>query len=205
VIGPKADFRELLDQRAGLGMPIMFYWALTELFRMDTAEADRMALAEIRNRWRNMVEFLEDAGTLSESFVNDCGGGMSESCHNYGAVPAYFLSSYVLGVRTERSDDGWRLVINPRRADLLRASGAVVTRFGLVSLEWVIDGNVWRLEVGLPDGVPAEIRLAGVKEGTLIGGGAELRGLGRRGRNCVFTGGPGRLKLQIELELPETF
>lgn len=205
VIGPKADFRELLDQRAGLGMTIMFYWALTELFRMDTAEADRMALAEIRNRWRNMVEFLEDAGTLSESFVNDCGGGMSESCHNYGAVPAYFLSSYVLGVRTERSDDGWRLVINPRRADLLRASGFAVTRFGLVSLEWVIDGNVWRLEVGLPDGVPAEIRLAGVKEGTLIGGGAELRGIGRRGRNCVFTGGPGRLKLQIELELSETF
>ena len=205
VIGPKADFRELLDRRAGLGMPIMYYWALTELYRMDTAEADRIALDEIRNRWRNMVSFLDDAGTLSESFVDDCGGGMSESCHNYGAVPAYFLSSYVLGVRAEKSDGGWMLVINPRPADVLRASGFVVTRFGLVSLEWVIDGKVWRLEVGLPEGVPAEIRLAGVKEGTLIGGGAELRGLRRRGRNCVFTGGPGRLELQVELDLPEKF
>lgn len=199
VIGPKADFRELLDQGAGLGMPIMFYWALTELFRMDTVEADRMALAEIRNRWRNMVEFLEDAGTLSESFVNDSGGGMNESCHNYGAVPAYFLSSYVLGVRAEKWDDGWGLVINPRPADLSWAKGVVVTRFGLVSVGWRIEEGLWRLEIDLPDGAPAEIRLPGASMESLVHRGVGISGIHKRGRNLIMTAGSGRLELEVGL------
>jgi len=203
VIGPKPDFRELLDQRAGLGMPIMFYWALTELFRMDTAEADRIALDEIRGRWKNMVHFLEDAGTLSESFVDDSGGGMSESCHNYGSIPAYFLSSYVLGVRSEGLNDDWRLVINPRPSGLTDAKGVVVTRFGLVSIDWVMDGGVWRLEIGLPDGVPAEIRVPGVRRDSLVPSGAVISGLHQSGRNLIMSAGSGRVTLRMELESTE--
>jgi Bacterial alpha-L-rhamnosidase 6 hairpin glycosidase domain/Bacterial alpha-L-rhamnosidase C-terminal domain len=159
VVGAKPDFRDLLDRRAGLGMPVMFHWAFTELYRMDTAEADLIALSETRARWGNMVRFLEDAGTLSESFVNDQGGGMSESCHNYGAIPAYFLSSWLLGVRVEDPLAAKRLVLNPRPADLDQARGVVVTPFGPVPMTWRIADGVWNLECTVPHGVTAELRL----------------------------------------------
>jgi hypothetical protein len=167
VIGPKPDFRELLDRRAGLGMPIMFHWAFTELYRMDTAEADLVALSETRARWANMVRFLEDAGTLSESFVNDQGGGMSESCHNYGSIPAYFLSSYLLGVRVEGTPERKRLILNPRPGDLNEAAGVVVTPLGQVPMAWSVRNHEWKLRFTIPDGLTAELRLPDIEAGSL--------------------------------------
>ncbi len=168
VVGPKPDFRELLDRRAGLGMPIMFHWAFTELYRMDTAEADLIALSETRKRWGNMVRFLEDAGTLSESFVNDHGGGMSESCHNYGAIPAYFLSSYLLGVRVEVSPERKQLILNPRPGNLSDTDGLVMTELGQVPMAWSIRNSEWTLRFIIPEGQTAELRLPNIDPSSLI-------------------------------------
>ena len=168
-VGLKANFRDLLDQRAGLGMPIMFYWVFTEIYRMDTPETDLLALSEIRRRWTNMVRFLQDAGTLSESFVDDQGGGMSESCHNYGAIPAYFLSSYLLGIRVEEPVENKRIEINPRPGGLTRASGAVVTPFGPVPMAWERgDDGRWELRFTVPEGITAELRLPDVDADALV-------------------------------------
>lgn len=174
-IGLKTDFRKLLDSRSGLAMPIMFYWAFTELYRMDTPEADLLVLAETRARWGNMVLHLQDAGTLSESFVNNEGGGMSESCHNYGSVPAFFLSSYLLGVRVEHPAEKMRLVVTPRPADLDWARGVVVTPFGAVPVEWEINDSAWEIRVKIPDGVDAKIRLPDVWDDSVTVNGLRMK------------------------------
>lgn len=197
VIGPKPDFRELLAKRAGLGMPVMFYWAFTELYRMDTSEADLLAVDEMRRRWEHMVGFLQDAGTLSESFVDERGGGMSESCHNYGSIPAYFLSSYLLGIRVEDFSGEARLIINPRPAGIRRAKGVVVTPYGPVSMAWEIRNGEWLLEFAVPDAVPAQIRLPNVDVRTLV-----LNGIGHpeariSGRSAVLDVGPGATVIRV--------
>jgi hypothetical protein len=196
-IGVKANFRELLGSRAGLAMPIMFYWAFTELYRMDTPEADLLALSETRARWGNMVRHLQDAGTLSESFVNDQGGGMSESCHNYGAVPAYFLSSYLLGVRVEHPLAEKRLVLNPRPADLASARGVVVTPFGPVPMAWMIREGAWELEFTVPDGITAELRLPETDAASLLHNGAPAPACRTAGRDTVLTVGPGPGRIRV--------
>jgi hypothetical protein len=186
VVGIKKDFRNLLENRAGLNMPIMFYWAFTELYRIDTAEADLLAISETRTRWKNMIHFLQDSGTLSESFVNDDGGGMSESCHNYGAIPAYFLSSYLLGVRTENSSKKMMLVINPRPADLVSASGIVATCFGPVPMEWSIRDRVWTLTFQIPEDKHAELRLPDVELHSLTINGKTIAHAEVIGRNTMM-------------------
>lgn len=185
VVGIKKNERELLENHAGLNMPIMYYWAFTELYRIDTAAADLLALSETRSRWKNMVHFLQDAGTLSESFVDDHGGGMSESCHNYGAIPAYFLSSYLLGIRTEQSSNQMKLVINPRPADLTNAHGIVTTPLGSVPMTWSIRDREWTLKFQIPAGQQAELRLPDIDLDSLTINGETPTLPLVRGRNTI--------------------
>ncbi len=158
-IGPKSNYLTLIANKAGLGMPIMYYWAFSELYRANTAAMDQEAISEMRRRWTNMVNFLQDAGTLSESFVNDQGGGMSESCHNYGAVPAWFLSSFVLGPRVAGPHGNRQLVIEPRPGDLTSASGTVVTDLGPVPVSWTKNNGTLQFSCTVPPGKTATLRL----------------------------------------------
>jgi hypothetical protein len=50
--------------------------------------------------------------------------------------PAYFLSSYVLGVRRDGPVQNKTLLIEPRLGDLTEAAGTVVTEFGPVPVSW---------------------------------------------------------------------
>jgi autotransporter-associated beta strand protein len=159
VVGPKSNYLEWIANKAGLDMPIMYYWAFSELYRADTAAMDQEAISEMRRRWTNMVNFLQDAGTLSESFVNDQGGGMSESCHNYGAVPAYFLSSFILGPRVNGPYGNRQLIIEPRPGDLTSASGNVVTDLGLVLVSWTQHPDRFQFSCTVPLGKTATLRL----------------------------------------------
>jgi hypothetical protein len=61
--------------------------------------------------------------------------------------PAYFLSSYVLGVRLDGPVQKKSLLIEPRLGNLTEASGTVVTEFGPVSVAWKQDGDHWNYEV----------------------------------------------------------
>lgn len=198
VVGARGNYRELLDRRVGLDMPIMYFWAFTELYRMDTSEADLAAVSEMRRRWANMVRFLQDAGTLSESFVNDQGGGISESCHNYGAIPAYFLSSYILGIRLEHPVEERRLVFDPRPADLPDAAGVVVTPFGPVPVEWSIRDAIWQIDVTLPEGVQTGMRLPGVDAASLRINDAPVSAVSS-GRSAVVPLAPGRQQIRATL------
>jgi hypothetical protein len=159
--GSNPDSERMIANRAGLGMPIMYYWAFTELYRMDSLEMDQEALNEMRRRWQPIVQHFQDAGTLPETFVDENGNGANEACHNYGAVPAYFLSSYVLGVRREGPVWDKQLIIEPHLADLTEAQGVVVTEFGPVSVSWRREGQTLQFKTEVPAGMTATLRIPG--------------------------------------------
>jgi alpha-L-rhamnosidase len=185
VIGPKPNYLTLIANKAGLDMPIMYYWAFTELYRADTAAMDQEAISEMRRRWKNMVHFLQDAGTLSESFVNDQGGGMHESCHNYGAIPAYFLSSFVLGPRVTGPHGNRRLLIEPRPADLTYASGTVVTDLGPVPVSWTKHDGKFDLSCTIPPGKNATLHLP-ITDGKVTVNGVEVENAASHGRYVIL-------------------
>jgi len=155
------DFEKMIDQKSGIDMPVMYYWVFSELYRMNTASLDQEVIDEIRRRWTSMVNFQQDAGTLSESFTDEKGEGASQSCHNYGSVPAYFLSSYVLGVKADGPVWNKKLLIEPRLGDLLFAEGTVVTEHGPVPVSWKKsdDGKILNFGFDIPGGITATVYL----------------------------------------------
>lgn len=153
------DTEQMILNKTGIKMPIEFYWVFKILYQTDTSVTDEEALNQMRKRWFYMVNLQKDAGTLSESFVNADGGGSHESCHNYGAVPAYYLSSYVLGVRSEKPLDAKEIIIEPRLGDLSFAKGSVVTEHGTVSVDWTRKKGSVHFDISVPKGVTAVLRL----------------------------------------------
>jgi len=164
--GSNPDFERMIAQKAGLNMPVTYYWLFQELFRMDSAAMDLEALGEMRRRWGSMVRHQQDAGTLSESFVDENGNGASESCHNYGAVPAYFLSAFVLGVRLDGPVWKKTILLEPRLGDLTFAEGVVVTEHGPVPVSWKKNAGEKTLAFNftVPKGVHATVRLPKLSE-----------------------------------------
>jgi alpha-L-rhamnosidase len=160
------DYKKMVDMKAGINTPVMYFWVFSELYRMDTEEQDREVIGEIRRRWTPMVLFQQDAGTLSESFTDEKGEGANESCHNYGSTPAWFLSSYILGVRRIGTVNDKQLLIEPRLGDLTFAEGVVVTEHGAVPVSWKKsdDGKILAFKFSIPEGVRAEIRFPGMAE-----------------------------------------
>ena len=188
--GGNPDSARMIATKAGIDMPVTFYWAFHELYRMDRPATDREALDEMRRRWKHMVELQQDAGTLSEKFVFADGSGASESCHNYGAMPAYFLSSYVLGVRREQEIAEKRLVIEPRLADLTRAEGSVATEFGPVPVSWRREGDHLAFDLVIPQDIEATLRIPDADPASLHIDGVRT-GPARDGRHIVITLPPG--------------
>jgi Alpha-L-rhamnosidase N-terminal domain./Bacterial alpha-L-rhamnosidase. len=155
------DVKHMVEEKCGIGMPIVYYWLFNELYKANTSKYDIEALNEMRSRWKYMVLCQKDIGTLSESFVNALGERPSQSCHNYGVIPAYYLSSYVLGVRCEKPIKAKEIVIEPRLGDLQFARGAVVTAYGLVKISWNCTASKDKVyfSISLPKGISAVLRL----------------------------------------------
>ena len=153
----------MIAERAGINMTVSYYWAFQVLYGLDTPAGDALALSEMRRQWGNML-LATDIDTLWESFAD------SESCHNYGAVPAYFLSAYLLGVRI--AGPVWEpgaLRIEPRLGGLPAVSGAVVTELGVVNCAWSLNSTALTFSVTLPSATGAvPLRLAGMNGSTLV-------------------------------------
>ena len=98
-----------------------------------------------------------------------------ESCHNYGAVPAYFLSSYVLGVRRDGPVWNKRLIIEPRLGNLASAEGVVVTEFGPVPVSWRRQDTELAFRFEVPEGAQATLRIPEAVETTLMLDGRRIR------------------------------
>jgi hypothetical protein len=93
--------------------------------------------------------------------------------------PAYFLSSYVLGVRLDGPVQRKSVLIEPRSGDLTEVLGTVITEFGPVSVAWKQDGDRWNYSVDtskLPSAISVNLRLpVGTKKYTAKLDGAILK------------------------------
>jgi len=79
--------------------------------------------------------------------------------HEAGAVPTYFLSRYVLGVRNSGTFPNRRIVIEPHLGDLQHAEGVVLTDFGSVSVSWRTNGNDLEFSFDVPANAEADVAL----------------------------------------------
>lgn len=143
------------DYRAVMPYHYLFrFW-----YEQNTAESDLTALNVVREKWKAMSQWPW------QTTWEDLRGG--SKAHGYGMVPAYYLSSYVLGVRRDAPVWEKRLRIDPRLADLSFAEGKVGTEFGVVDVSWRHDGEATDFTFTVPAGVTADFTFRG--EGTLNG------------------------------------
>jgi hypothetical protein len=167
--------------------PYTFRFYLENLYRQDTDEMDRNALKTIREKWQPMA--LGETGTTWERVNNGV------FLHESGAHPAYLLSSYVLGVRTEGPRDARQLLIDPRLGDLTSAEGTTLTEFGPVSVHWERDADL-SLSFEIVNGttVPAMLSLRlPANTSVMIDGKAVLGAdLGLKDGRMHFSLSPGR-------------
>jgi len=128
-------------RQESFAFPYTYQYLFEQLYRDDTARRDQEVLDLMRNRWGAMTR--GETRTVWEAI------GRSENAHEAGAVPAYFLSAYVLGVRLEGPASARQLLIQPRLGDLPTAEGTVVTELGPVPVQWRRPGPEAPLEFEL--------------------------------------------------------
>ena len=133
--------------------PYTYRYYFDVLYRQNTDDADKCVLDLVRKQWAHMTRY--ETGTTSEDW-ND-----GSFIHESGAHPAWFLSSYVLGVRMEGRRSARRLLIEPRLADLQRAEGTVLCEYGPVAVSWnrSLDRNTLVFTVDVPTGAAATLRI----------------------------------------------
>lgn len=157
--GPVPPKRRAAVVAAALRMAQPPEWSIMEyyyygnlLYRLDQPELDTKVLEFLRQGWLAMT-----VGNTGRT-VREKIGKEGYADHPYGMVPAWLLSTYVLGIRWE---DGIpihrKLVIEPHPGDLTEAKGFVETEAGPVQISWKIAGNHLTLSGTCP--IPAVLRL----------------------------------------------
>lgn len=128
------------------------YFLYRVLYSRDSPDLDISVLKAMRSGWRQMVE------SPWQTAWEDFDGG--SKVHIYGIAPAYFLSSFVLGVRLNGPASKQELLIEPHPGDLHQASGIVVTEFGAVPVSWILNPNqTIVLDITIPAGITANVRI----------------------------------------------
>lgn len=150
--------------------PYTYYFFLETLYKQDNEEMDRAALNTIRDKWAHMVRY--ETGTVSEGWT---GGSF---VHESGAHPSYFLSAFVLGVRTEGSRENRNLIIDPRLGDINFAEGTILTEFGPVDVKWhKSESQILNFNINNRTDTPSKVtcRLSGTKNSLIVDGKSLLK------------------------------
>lgn len=127
---------------------------------------------------------MENKGyTVGESFSNE------RPFHNFGGVPAYFISRNVLGVDVQWPLKKNGILIKPQLGKLKNAEGVVVTEHGPVTVEWRQEPNSqrWSFLMEIPWKTHATVSLpAGSPRSRLLVDGRAVRFRYKNGR-AVFS------------------
>lgn len=144
----------------GTGSPFMMYFNM-EVLVWECRFPELLHL--IRARWGDMLD--HGATTTWETFMGSYplpGVWTRSWCHAWSAIPAYFLSTYVLGVSPVEA--GYkRIRIAPQVIDFRWVRGTVPTPFGNLEISWQVDEqhrfyidyavpNLCEVEVVCPEG-----------------------------------------------------
>lgn len=100
------------------------------LYDMNSDEADQQVLDIIHTKYNNKWNALNKGYLTAEG----CNAG--RNFHNFGMVPGYFLSAYILGVRADAPVWDNHILIEPRLGNIQHAKGVVVTPYGPVPVSW---------------------------------------------------------------------
>ena len=119
---------------------MQYYYFFKQQYTADDPVQDLAVLNKQRTEWKDMAFSPYEA-----AFEGLHSWGSQAHC--YGMFPAYFLSSYVLGVRLDGPVQNKSLLIEPRLADLTGASGTVETELGPVTVSWKQEGNQWNYTI----------------------------------------------------------
>ena len=119
---------------------MQYYYFFNQQYADDDAAQDLAVLNKLRAEWKDMAYSPFEA-----SFEGLHSWGSQAHC--YGMFPAYFLSSYVLGVRLDGPVQKKSIIIEPRLGDLTEASGTVETEFGPVPLSWKLAAGQWNYSI----------------------------------------------------------
>ena len=134
---------------------MQYYYFFKLQYAADTVAQDLSVLNQLRAGWKDMAYSPYEA-----TFEGLHSWG--SQAHGYGMFPAFFLSSFVLGVRLDGPVQNQALLIEPRLGDLTEAAGTVETEFGPVLVAWKREGNQWNYVIDaspLAAGVAVRLRL----------------------------------------------
>ncbi|WP_167330796.1 alpha-L-rhamnosidase C-terminal domain-containing protein [Paenibacillus sonchi] len=106
---------------------------------------------ELWDRWRAFL--AQGLTTLPETEVNP-----RSDCHAWSAVPLTEFPAIILGM-SSLLPGCKEIRIEPSPGKLKWAKGTVATVHGMIGVEWRIEGARFQLEVQLPDGISARIKL----------------------------------------------
>lgn len=107
-------------------------------------------LEQFRNKWIKMKS-VNETNTIQEVWDMDSEECLCVLCQSAGAVPAYYLPAYILGVRPLKPAFE-EFIIEPVPVDLKWAKGVVPTPKGQIKIEWSVVSDNTYLYVEAPDG-----------------------------------------------------
>jgi hypothetical protein len=152
----RTDVTRFLMANAPTDNAIMqYYYYFKQQYAADEPGQDLAVLTKLRVDWADMANSPYEA-----AFEGLHSWGSQAHC--YGMFPAYFLSSYVLGVRLDGPVQKKSLLVEPRLGDLTAASGMVVTEFGPLFVSWKGEGDHWNYVIDtsqLVAGTTVQLRL----------------------------------------------
>jgi len=166
-----------LDQSHAPMSQYVIYKLLYDLGRDDL---DSEVLAMMSKNWQPMTTSAWQ--TTWEDF------NKGSKIHIYGILPAYYLSSYVLGVRINGPVFNKSITINPRLGDLKQANGTVVTEFGPVKVSWQrMISNCTKFHFTVPPDITANVSLPVSSKHALVVNGRTLKV--KEGKPTIFKAG----------------
>jgi hypothetical protein len=123
-VGPPSE-REAPDGIVGIGSPFFLFFTLGALFQIGDG---RLALDVMSREWGKMADM--GLRTCPETF-----GWPRSASHAWGAAPAVYLPTRVLGIRCMAP--GFRSFrVDPCPGDLAWARGSVATPHGPIHVSW---------------------------------------------------------------------
>ena len=108
-----------------------------------------LALEQIRRLYEPML--ATGTTTLWESFDPE-----ASLCHAFSATPVYQLSANALGIQPLAPGFS-KVLIAPQPGDLQQAGGVYATVAGDIQVAWQIEGDVFELQIKLPQQVTANV------------------------------------------------
>lgn len=131
--------------------PLLHLYWFRDLYEMNSEEADQQVLNIIRTKYYNRWN------AFNKGYVTSEGCNRNRNFHNFGMAPGYFLSAYILGVRTEGTISDRCILIEPRLGNLRHAEGTVVTEFGRVNVFWRRDEDGFSFHCHIPAGLKTRL------------------------------------------------